>query len=51
MPELRPSSAPIVTPILDIEKASDLVTDVFRKHKGHVLVITGAGKNSIYLRC
>ncbi|KAI8333545.1 DHS-like NAD/FAD-binding domain-containing protein [Chlamydoabsidia padenii] len=42
MPELRPSVTEIV-PILDVEKASDLVTNLFQQHRGQVLVITGAG--------
>lgn len=43
MPELRPSFT-LVPPILDIERASELVTDIFQQYKGQVLVLTGAGK-------
>ncbi|CAO3597794.1 unnamed protein product [Absidia cylindrospora] len=42
MPELRPSLT-LIPPILDIEKASELVTNLFQQHKGQVLVLTGAG--------
>lgn len=43
IPELK-TTLPAFESSFDVNEVTDLLTDMFKRHKGKVLVITGAGK-------
>lgn len=48
IPELK-AALPIVDSIQDEVQVSELLTNMFERHKGRILVITGAGKTGMHM--